>query len=513
MPSRPSPPPDLARRRLLIGGGASAAGLLAGCQSFNLETLLRNSAYDTRAADAASGAAQPIEPPAIAARTALSPLFEDVERRTFDFFWSTANPANGLVPDRYPSPSPSSIAAVGFALTACVIGADRGFVTREQARERVLTTVRFFLNAPQGSQQRGTIGYKGFFYHFLDMKTGLRSPKSELSTVDTALLVGGMLHAQAFFDGEHPDEVAIRQTVDQIYWRIDWKWAQVRGQLISMGWSPEKQFIPHDWNGYNEAMLVVLLALGSPTHPVDEGAWSAWSESYRGTWGRFFGYEHLSFAPLFGHQYSHVWIDFRGLQDATMRQRGIDYFENTRRAVYAQRAYAIANPNGWFEYGANVWGFTACDGPGSIREFDRNGRRRNFLDYKARGVGRSNTLDDGTIAPTAAVSSLPFAPEIVIPAVEEMHSRYGDFIFSKYGFFDSFNRSFTATGVKLSDGRVDPAFGWVANDYLGIDQGPILAMICNYRNELVWDDMRRSVPIRRGLERAGFSGGWLTQAG
>ena len=170
-----------------------------------------------------------------------------------------------------------------------------------------------------------------------------------------------------------------------------------------MGWSPEKGYIPYDWAGYNEAMLVVLLALGSPTHPVGESAWSAWSDSYRGAWGRFMGYEHLSFAPLFGHQYSHVWIDFRGIQDATMRERGIDYFENTRRAVYAQRAYAIANPKGYYEYGANIWGFTACDGPGKLREFDRSNRFRYFLDYSARGAGRYRTIDDGTIAPTAAL--------------------------------------------------------------------------------------------------------------
>ena len=498
---------DITRRRLLAWGGGAFIGLLGGCAPF------RSPVYDTTDADAASNAANPAEPPAAVPRVALPALFDDIERRTFDFFWTTANPVNGMVPDRYPSPSPASIAAIGFALTAYVIGTDRGFITRDQARARTLATVRFFRNAPQGPQGRGMTGHKGFFYHFLDMKTGTRSGRSELSTVDTALLIGGMLHAQAYFDTAHPYEVEIRSAVDAIYWRIDWKWAQVRGQLISMGWSPEKEFIPHDWLGYNEAMLVVLLALGSPTHPVEESAWSAWSESYRGAWGRFMGYEHLSFAPLFGHQYSHLWIDFRSIQDATMRQRGIDYFENTRRAVYAQRAYAIANPNGWYEYGANVWGFTACDGPGTMRAFDRKNRFRYFLDYSARGVGRTHTVDDGTIALTAALSSLPFAPEIVIPAVEEMHARYGKYIYSKYGFIDSFNRSFTAADVKLTDGHVDPAFGWLANDYLGIDQGPILAMIGNYRNELVWDDMGKCAPLLRGLERAGFSGGWLAKSG
>ncbi|CAN5860258.1 glucoamylase family protein [soil metagenome] len=508
--------PNITRRSLLTRAGgalvAPALASLAGCESPTVQRFLRSPAYDSSAADKASSSAEPIEPPAITPRADLPVLFDDIERRTFDFFWSTGNAANGMVPDRFPSPSPCSIAAVGFALTAYVIGADRGFVTREQARDRVLATVRFFRNAPQGPQARGMSGYKGFFYHFLDMKTGLRSGRSELSTVDTALLLGGMLHAQSWFDGTHADEVEIRESVDQIYWRVDWKWAQVRGEFISMGWSPEKAFIPHDWLGYNEAMLVVLLALGSPTHPVDDSAWAAWTGTYNGAWGRFMGYEHLSFAPLFGHQYSHLWIDFRGLQDETMRKRGIDYFENTRRAVYAQRAYAIANPGNWFEYGANVWGFTACDGPGTMRDFDRTGRARYFLDYSARGAGRAQTVDDGTIAPTAALSSLPFAPEIVIPAVEEMHSRYGKFIYSKYGFLDSFNRSFTSTDVHLTDGRVDPAFGWIAKDYLGIDQGPILAMICNYRNELVWDDMRRCVPLLRGLQRAGFSGGWMPKA-
>jgi hypothetical protein len=493
------------RRRLLASAGYAALGPLAGCAE-----ILRGPVYDSMTvADEVSRAAAAVVPPAMTSRPTLPPLFDDIERRTFEFFWQTANPANGLVPDRYPSRSPASVAAVGFGLTAYVIGVERGFVSREQARERTLHTVRFFRDAPQGPRSRGMAGHKGFFYHFLDMKTGTRSGPSELSTVDTALLLAGMLHAQVYFDGSHPDEVEIRAAVDTVYRRVDWTWAQARGQLISLSWSPEEGLAPYDWGGYNEAMLVVLLALGSPTHPIADSAWSAWSESYRAAWSRFMGYELLSFAPLFGHQYSHVWVDFRGIQDAAMRERGVDYFENSRRATYAQRAYAIANPKGWFEYGANVWGITACDGPGWVHDTDRSGRSRFFLDYRARGAGRAATIDDGTIAPTAALSSLPFAPEIVIPAVQEMHARYGEFIYSRYGFLDSFNRSFTSTEARLSDGRVDPAFGWVASDYLGIDQGPILAMIANYRNDIVWRHMQRCVPLRRGLERAGFRGGWI----
>ncbi len=483
---------DITRRELLALAGAAALAPLAGCASLAL---------------AGRAAAPPRTHPALPA------LFDDIERRTFDFFWRTANPANGLVPDRYPAAgAPSSIAAVGFGLTAYVIGVERGFITRGQARERTLATLRFFRDAPQGPQVRGMTGQRGFFYHFIDMQTGARAGTSELSTVDTALLLAGMLHVQQFFDSGHADEVEIRRAVDTVYGRVDWPWAQQRGASISMGWHPEGGFIPHDWQGYNEAMLVVLLALGSPTHAVDATAWTAWTATYPRTWGRFMGQEHLGFAPLFGHQYSHVWIDFRGIADAPMRGYGIDYFENSRRATYSQRAYAIANPGGFTEYGADVWGLTACDGPGKLRRADRSGRMRSFLDYSARGAGLLDTVDDGTIAPTAALASLPFAPEIVIPAALEMHARYGRHIYGEYGFLDAFNRSFVATDAKLSNGRVEPGFGWVDTDWLGIDQGPILAMIANYRSESVWRAMREVPALRRGLARAGFRGGWLTKA-
>ena len=202
--------PDLSRRRLLTWGSSALLGGLTGCEAISRLPLLRSPVYDTTAVDEASGAAQPIEPPAIAARTALPPLFETIERRTFDFFWQTANPLNGMVPDRYPSPSPCSIAAVGFALTAYVIGADRGFVTREQARERVLTTVRFFRNAPQGPQPTGVTGHRGFFYHFLDMEAGARFATVELSTIDTALLLAGALTCREYFDRAEPLDVEVR---------------------------------------------------------------------------------------------------------------------------------------------------------------------------------------------------------------------------------------------------------------------------------------------------------------
>jgi len=449
----------------------------------------------------------PIEHESPPVTKSLPPLFDDLQERTFRYFWDNAQPETGLIPDRYPTPSFASIAAVGFALTAYPIGVERGYVTREAARQRVLTTLRFFRNAPQGEGSTNAAGYKGFFYRYLDMDTGLRSGPIELSTVDTALLLGGMLFCQSYFDGSDAEEAEIRRLTDEIYSRVDWRWAQARAPAISHGWTPEARFIEHDWHGYNEAMLVYILALGSPTHSVAPNAWEEWGRNYPDYWDTLYGQKHLTFTPLFGHQYTHVWVDFRGILDAPMRAAGFDYFENSRRATYAQRAYAIENPMRWTGYGENMWGLTASDGSADV-ELDYAGELRRFRTYSARGIGRVYSVDDGTIAPTAAAGSIAFAPEIVIPAIEEMYSRYGEYIVGRYGFFDAFNQSFTYD-VPLTHGRVVPGFGWVDNDYVGINQGPILAMIENHRTGLVWNKIKQNPYIRRGLERAGFSGGWL----
>ena len=424
-----------------------------------------------------------------------------LERRTFDFFWELANPKNGLVPDRSPSPSFSSIAAVGFALTAYPVGVERGYVTREQARDRVLTTLRFF-GAPEG---RGAAGQHGFFFHFLDMETGARFKDVELSTIDTSILLSGALFCQSWFDRDDPGEAEIRALADRLYRAADWNWAQLKPPLVSMGWTPESGMSHWDWRGYNEAMFLYVLALGSPTHPIAPSAWEEYTRTY--DWRTFAGQEYVAFAPLFGYQYSHVWIDFRGIQDRYMRGRGIDYFENSRRAAYAHRAYSIENPNGWRDYGANLWGLTACDGPVD-GDFVIDGRSRLFYTYAARGASAKEVRDDGTIAPTAAVSSLPFAPEIVLPAIAEMQDRYGAPLFSRYGFLDAFNPTFRLE-VPVHHGRVVPGVGWFDTDYLGIDQGPIVAMIENARSELVWKTLRRNPYLVTGLRRAGFSGGWL----
>ena len=451
------------------------------------------------------------EASATAPRPEIEPFLLELQERTFRFFWETANPDNGLIPDRYPTPASSSIAAVGFGLTAYPIGVERGYITRQQARQRVLATLRFLNKARQSDEARGAAGYKGFFYHFLDMKTGHRAEDSELSTVDTAILLAGALFCQSYFDGADPEEAEIRSLVDHIYRRVDWRWAQAKAPAISLGWSPEEGFLKYDWRGYNEAMLVYLLALGSPTYPVGVDAWKEWTSTYDAHWGTLFGQEFLRFPPLFGHQYTHVWTDLREIRDSYMQRRGLDYFENSRRAVYAQQAYAVANPRRCRDYSANVWGLTASDGPADVDIDDATGRRE-FFSYAARGIDLTGRDDDCTLAPTAVVASIPFAPELAIPATLELHRRFGPQIYSTYGFVDAFNRTF-AFDVPLRHGRHIPGFGWVADDYLGIDQGPIFAMIENHRSALVWRVMRKNPYLRRGLQRAGFSGGWLTAPG
>jgi hypothetical protein len=470
---------------------ATAFLLLASCE-----------ALAPRAAAPASGTQATAAP--------LPPLVDDLQQRSFRWFWDNAREDNGLIPDRTPYHEPfSSIAAIGFGLTAYGIGVERGWVTREAARTRTLNVLRTLRDLPQGSSFMDDGGYKGFFYHFLGLANGLRYERwVEVSSVDTALLLGGVLFAQSYYDRDDLAEAEIRALADQLYRRVEWPWLQQHGALISMGWVPEDGVIKHDWVGYNEAMLVYILALGSPTHPVYAEAWNAWTESYGRSYGEFHGQTYLSFAPHFGHQYSHAWIDFRGIQDDWMREHDFDYFENSRRATYAQRAYAIANPMGWKGYGENLWGLTASDGPRTATEV-YNLEPREFRHYSARGAGLADAFDDGTIAPTAAAASIAFAPEIAISAIETMHRQYGEVIYGEYGFVDAFNPSFTWSGAQLKTGRVDPEFGWVDDNYIGIDQGPIVLMIENHRNGFVWDVMKRNPYIRKGLERAGFRGGWL----
>ncbi len=434
----------------------------------------------------------------------------DLERRTFDWFWDTTNPLNGLVPDRWPTKSFSSIAAVGFGLTAYPIGIERGWITRAQARGRTLATLRFFATAPMGPEPAGRTGHKGFFYHFIDMENGRRFEKTELSSIDTTLLLGGVLFAAQYFDRPEADEVEIRRLATRLNEAVDWRWMLGRGPYISMGWNPESGFIKSQWDRYNEATLLYLLALGSPTFAIHPEIWSRYTHNFDLSWGDFWGQRHLHFPPLFGHQYSHVWVDFRGIADPWLRGKGIDLFENSRRATIAQRNYAIANPKRWRGYSGDVWGLTACDGPGDFKALI-DGTQREFFSYSARGP---DDRDDGTLAPTALGGSIAFAPEIVLPALASIKRRYGAAIYGRYGFLDSFNPTLAdpAFVPLIREGSIVPGVAWVDDDYLGIDQGPILTMIANYRNEFIWRRMHGSPPVVAGLRKAGFTGGWLERA-
>lgn len=424
-------------------------------------------------------------------------FLDSLSKHTFNFFWETADSNTAQVPDRWPTPSFSSIAATGFGITSYLIGAERGYITREQAADRVLKTIAFLHHLPKGDAVSGVAGYKGFFYHFIDMKTGHRYRNVELSTIDTGLLMAGILSAQSYFDGEAENERQIRAIADSLYLAIEWDWAMNNEQTMTMGWHPEKGFIESRWKGYNEAMILYVLALGSPTYSIPAESWSAWTSTYQ--WANYYRQEHLNFGPLFGHQYSHMYIDFRGIYDPYMKEKGIDYFENSKRATYANRAYCMANPGHYTGYSATIWGLTACDGPGNSTKANPN---VSFMDYHARGAAQYYNDDDGTITPTAAGGSIAFAPEICIPALQSMYEQYGDKIYTRYGFVDAFNLS-----IENKDGSI----GWIDKDHLGIDQGPILIQTENYRSEFVWKLMRKNPYIIKGLKKAGFTGGWLNK--
>jgi hypothetical protein len=419
-----------------------------------------------------------------------------LERDTFKYFANEMNPENGLIPDNTRQNAPSSIAAVGFALTAYPIGVERKYLTRADAINRCLLILRFFHDGPQGKGP-DAIGYKGFYYHFLNMKTGQREWKSELSTIDTTFLLAGALTAAMYFDRATKKEREIRKLAEALYLRADWQWAQNRALTVSHGWRPERGFIKYRWSGYNEALILYILGLASPTFPLSPESYRAWTTTYE--WKTLYGQEFLYAGPLFIHQLSHMWIDFREIQDEYMSEKGIDYFENSRRAVYVQQAYAMHNPKGFLGYDRFFWGITASDGPGpAVRRIA--GKTRRFYDYIARGI--PNGPDDGTLAPWAVAGSLPFAPEIVLPSLHRINQDYPD-LTSKYGFKCSYNPTFT------SDKREREGKGWVSQGYYGLDQGPIVMMIENYRSGFIWRLMRQCPHIVNGLRRAGFSGGWL----
>src|SRR6184192_1256120 len=417
-----------------------------------------------------------------------------LESDTFKFFLHEMHPQTSLMPESTREGAPASIAVVGFSLTVNPIAVERGYLSRAEAIKRTLAKLRFFYYGPNG-EGPDTIGRKGFYYHFLDMETGQRTWNSEVSTIDTAFLIAGALTAAQYFDRDNNKEREISKLANGLYRRADWRWARHGALTISHGWKPETGFIKYRWTGYSEALILYILALASPTFPISPESYRAWTRTYK--WKDLYGFQHLYAGPLFIHQLSHMWIDFRGIQDEYMKSKAIDYFENSRRATYAQQEYAIRNPKHFKGYGEHIWGLTASDGPGpATRRI--NGKTVSFYDYKGRGIPYGP--DDGTLAPWAMTASLPFAPEIVLPSLHYFNEQFPEMT-SKYGFKCSYNPTF-------SDSKANKK-GWVSLGYYGLDQGPIVAMIENYRTGFLWRLMRNCPYIIEGLRRAGFEGGWL----
>jgi hypothetical protein len=419
-----------------------------------------------------------------------------LQRETFTYFERETNPDNGLVADRSQPGSPASIAAVGSALSAYVVAVDRGLMPRATAVARTLAALRFFARSAQGPEPDAT-GYKGFYYHFLDMGTGRRAWGCELSTIDTALLIAGALTVACYFDGHGRDEAELRALADALYRRVDWTWASSRAGVIGHGWTPEHGRLRCAWRrGLSEALILYVLALGSPTFPIAAEGYRRWTASFERRIA--YGIDHLYAGPLFIHQFSQIWLDLRAVRDARNRADGFGYFENSRRATLVQRAYAIENPHGFAHYSKNGWGFTASDGPGpAVRVVD--GVRREFWGYLARGAPFGP--DDGTISPWAVVASLPFAPEVVTDAIRHAIERLAPRSPERTGFDASYNATFP-----VDDGNPN---GWVAPWKLGLNEGSMVLMIENHLSELVWRVFARCPYAAEGMRRAGFEGGWL----
>ena len=423
-------------------------------------------------------------------------LLDQHQRLAFDYFLRNRNPVNGLHADTSRIDSPISIAVVGFALSSYPVAVERGWITRDEAAAHCVAALRFFHDSDQTGSPEST-GYKGFYFHFLDRDAGTRVWRCELSMIDTALLIAGALTAAQYFCADTSAETELRQLADTLYRRVDWRWSQHGGRTIKQGWKPECGFLNYGWDGYNEAIILYALALGSPTHPVGPDCYQAWTATYQ--WENLYGHELLYGGPLFIHQFSHAWIDFRGIRDSFMRGKDCDYFENSRRAVHVQRAYTQLNPQGHAGYGEGTWGLSACDGPSDeIRGVD--GEPRHLFGYAARGVPYGP--DDGTLSPPALLACLPFEPALTLQALGTMCARYPE-ILHKHGLTSGFNADLTGT-----DG-----LAWVSDGEYGLDQGIITLMIENHRSGAVWKLMRECPWLRHGLRRAGFTGGWLDDAG
>jgi hypothetical protein len=394
-------------------------------------------------------------------------FLEDLQHRSFRYFWDEADPQTGLVPDRARidgSPldenhrNVASIAATGFGLTSLCIAAERGWVDRAPARERVRNTLRHF--ATRAFHEHG------WFYHWADAKTGERRWKSEVSSIDTALLLAGILTARQYFR-EDPEIVRLATT---IYERVDFRW-MLNGDplLLAHGWKPETGFLKPRWDTYSEDTILYLLAIGSPTHPIAPASWYAlWRDRYR-----YEGYSYFTTigVPLFMHQYAHAWVDYRKRRES--KGDRIDYFQNSIAATLAHRAFCMRLAHDFPGFGPNVWGITASD---------------SAKGYLAWGGPPRDPAIDGTVVPSAAGGSLMFTAEVSLAALRTMREKFGDRVYGKYGFVDAFN----------------PNTGWVDSDVIGINQGIVLLSAENLRSGNVWRWFMANPELDRAMQKAGL---------
>ena len=392
-------------------------------------------------------------------------FLEDLSKRNFRFFWEQADAKTGLVPDRAGvdgkapraanSAHVASVASTGFGLSALCAAAERGWIAPRRARARAKITLRFLLNsAPQEH---------GFFYHFLDARTGARAWSSEVSSIDTALLLTGALTARQCF----ADDPEIVSLATALYARVDFPW-MMRGEppMLAMGWKPESGFMPARWDTYSEHTMLDLLAIGSPTHPISADEWDRWRRDR-------VAYSSFTYIagdkPLFIHQYSQAYVDFRGQHDT----HGIDYFQNSVSATLAQRAFFTDLSKEIPTYSKDMWGVTASDSAHG---------------YVAWGAPPRDPAIDGTVVPCAAGGSLMFTPEESLAALRAMKKRYGNKVYGRYGFTDAFN----------------PATGWTDADVIGIDQGITLLSAENLRGGKVWGWFMKNPEIGRAMKTVGF---------
>ena len=377
------------------------------------------------------------------------PLLEEIQKRAFLYFWNEANPTNGLIKDRSTKDSPASIAAVGMGLSTIPVGIERGWVSYDEGYKRVLTTLTTFANGK-------VEGMNGFFYHFVDMNTGKRTGSSEISSIDTAILISGALTAGAYFKDTEIEELA-----NTLYENVNWQWMLDGGNTLSMGYKPEAGFLGARWDSFNEGLLAYVLAIGSPTYPISPDSWDKIFRPVKND-----TYIYLPQETLFVYQYPNIWIDFRDKED-----KYANYFNNAEAATRYNWLFTVQNRFKYETYDMDIWGLSASDGP---------------TGYKAYGAVDGN--HDGTVAPYASISSIPFTYDLSMNAIRGMLSKYGPLVWGEYGFYSAFN--------------VDEA--WFSDQYIGIDQGDIILMIENYRTGMIWDLFMSNEHIQEALNKIGF---------